>query len=825
MTGAEWRSWAVSAGELRASGMEAQAASILTLDSRALERGEIEGDEAVFFAINGVWHDGHDFLNAAHKAGVRRFVVQKDPGFQDSDVLVVPNPIVALQSLASVHRQRTKVPVVAITGSNGKTIVKEWAAALLARKRPHRSPRSFNSQVGVPLSLWGLNAQQELGIIEVGISEPGEMSALRSCVEPEWGVLTHLGEAHASNFPNRSVLIEEKLSLFKNCKWVALPEDCQEGVEGLVGLQVPIKTWGESGDLRVIQRWTQGHQCEVAIEFDGVQAKWTLPAPGELVFRNAMTASLVALLLGASLDEVGATMPHLPEVDLRMQRVSGPGGTWIISDAYANDWGALAFALRDLGRLPTGHERGLILGEFPGAKHDTKRLQQLLEGTGVSKVWLVGKQWRLANPPDDWKVFDAVETALTAISSGQEDPFRGMDVLVKGPRSAAFESFVPLLSKKGHVTSLTLDLDSVTHNINSFRQHIRAAHPAVPCDHPTQLIAVVKASGYGANGPALARALEQLGMSYLAVACTEEGIELRRHGISMPIMVLNPDPSTFDALIAHRLEPELIGPAHFKAFCKVAEHVAPWPVHLKIDTGMHRVGFTLDEMDDLARELNVDRCSVRAETVLSHLAAADEASADEFTQLQFSRFIDASNALRSSTTREQHPLGRHVLNSAGIARFPEFALEYARLGIGMFGGSHGMGKLLLSPAISFETTISQTRRIPGGEGVGYGAMDATQEDRTIAILPVGYGDGYPRHLSNGAGHVLIRGQRAPVVGRVCMDMTLVDITHIPSAEVGDDVVLFGIQPTLEEVAQSAGTIPYELIARISSRVARIHRGG
>lgn len=825
MTVGDWRRWAAGAGALRADGPAGGSVEVLALDSRAVGRGEVAGEEAVFFAVRGVWHDGHDFVGAAFDGGVRRFVVEEDAGMSGCDVVVVADAVAALQGLAEAHRRAVGVPVVAVTGSNGKTVVKEWAAALLARRRVYRSPRSFNSQVGVPLSVWGLAPEHELGVIEVGISEPGEMAALRECSGPKWGVLTHLGEAHAANFASREELVAEKLSLFSGCDWVALPGDCQEGLDGLKVRGIRARTWGPEGELRVLRRWEQGDAKEVEVAFDGEQAKWQLPAPGELAFRNAMTAALCALCLGGRLDEIGSTLPHLPEVDLRMQRLSGPGGTWVISDAYANDWGALSFAIRDLERLPTAHPKGLILGDLPGAMHDAGRLAALLDGTNVTRIWLVGTGWSHAvGCPKEWRCFASPEAAIAEFARSAESPFHGHDVLVKGPRAAAFEAFIPLLCRKGHATSLVVDLDAVAANVNAFRRHIRSTKAAVATDHPTRLIAVVKASGYGANGPALARALEQLGMSHLAVACTEEGVELRRHGIALPIVVLNPDPSTFDALIAHRLEAEIIGPAHCAAFVAALPAHAGWPVHIKLDTGMHRVGFTQDELPQLAQLLQQPDCPLRAETVLSHLASGDDPAGDSLTLRQFRRFHSGANLLRNATRRQDHPLGRHILNSAGIARFPEQALEYARLGIGLFGVGES-GPLALQPALTFETTISQIRTVPAGEGVGYGATDARPHPRRIAVLPVGYADGYPRHLSNGKGHVAIGDRLAPVVGRVCMDMTLVDVTGIPGVSEGDDVVLFGQHPTLESVAAAAETIPYELIARIPSRVARIHRGG
>ena len=823
-----WRQWAARCGG-RLDGPPAGGHLDLVFDTRTLEARSTAID-AVFLAIRGTWHDGHDHLTEAHAAGIRRFIVAQDPGPQrlpDSDVVVAADPIAAAQACASVWRDAAGVPVLALTGSNGKTVVKEWLAHLLG-DGIHRSPRSFNSQIGVPVALFGIRPHHRWALIEVGISHPGEMARLADCVRPDVGCLTHLGDAHLEHFASSEALHLEKVRLFRGCREVVMPGDLAAGRALCGEAGVAVVTWGGMGSGAELQ-------ADVLAMPDGAtglrlvwgdeEAVATLPIPGELAVRNALTAALCALRLGEPLPRVAARLAGLTPVDLRMQRLRTPGGTWVISDAYTNDWSALEWALNDLRRLPGDAPRSAIIGPIPGSSgpEATERLLALAASAGLSRLWHITSSPTSSSPSTSTSTsfFPSTETALIALQT--DNPFLGHHVLVKGPRADRFERFLDPLLRRGNVTVLELDLEAIATNLSLVRGHLRRV-----AGLHTGLIAVIKASGYGVGGADLARLLTYHGTEILAVACTEEGVELRQAGIEARILVFNPDPATFGALIAHHLEPELYSPGHAAAFAHAVEELAPqrpWPVHLKVDTGMHRLGFSESDLEGLCTWLQSAGHLVRVETVFSHLASADDPQHDAFTRLQIQRFEAAWTQLRASDPTGQHPLKRHLLNTAGLLRFPEAAFDYVRLGIGLFGiGGTGL-PWTWSPAVTFRTSISLVRRVPAGEGVGYGCTDAADHERQIAVLPVGYADGYPRHLSNGRGHVSIRGLLAPVVGRVCMDMTLVDVTHIPHAAAGDEATLFGTSPRIEDVAAAADTIPYELLTRIPARVQRVQRGG
>ena len=824
-----WRQWAAAAGGRLDGPSPADDATALDLvfDTRALP---LTTAPAVFLAVRGVWHDGHDHLAAAHAAGIRRFIVAHDPGpglLPDSDVVVAPDPVLAAQHAASTWRTAAGVPVLALTGSNGKTVVKEWLAHLLG-PGVHRSPRSFNSQIGVPVALFGIRPTHRVALIEAGISHPGEMARLADCIRPDLGCLTHLGDAHLEHFDSAAHLHAEKTRLFATCHLVLLPGDLDEGRALLAARGTSLLTWGPAGSgsaLEVTAHSLHDGTTTLHLAWNGSTAVAALPIPGELAVRNALTAALCALHLGEPLEAVAARMSGLTPVDLRMQRLRTPGGTWVISDAYTNDRSALEWALNDLSRLPGNAPRAAILGPLPGLSptESTERLMALAAAAGLSRLWLISPVPNPAlnlNLNLNLKLFPSTEAALAALR--EENPFHGHHVLVKGPRNERFERFLDPLLRRGNVTVLELDLEAIAVNLAQVRGHVRRTAGA-----GTGLIAVIKASGYGVGGADLARVLQFHGTDLLAVACTEEGVELREAGIAGRILVFNPDPATFGALLAHDLEPELYSPGHAAAFAAAVEQLAPrrpWPVHVKLDTGMHRLGFSESDLPGLCDALPMWQPLLRVETVFSHLASADVPEQDAFTRHQIQRFSHAMDVLRAADPDHHHPLKRHLLNTAGLLRFPEASFEYVRLGIGLFGiGGTGL-PWSWSPAVTFRTTVSQIRTVPAGEGVGYGSTDPADHDRRIAVLPVGYADGYPRHLSNGAGHVNIHGSLVPVVGRVCMDMTLVDVTSLPDTSPGDEAILFGIHPRIEDVAAAAGTIPYELLTRIPARVARVHRG-
>jgi alanine racemase len=495
-----------------------------------------------------------------------------------------------------------------------------------------------------------------------------------------------------------------------------------------------------------------------------------------------------------------------------MQRIRKGDGMWVLSDAYTNDWDALGLALSDLKRIPGNGKKGAIIGPVPGMNDEgSKRLNALIAANGIDTVWAIGDAWA-SDGTQPWRQLHSAEAALDALND-EDNPFDGHHVLVKGPRAERFERLTDALVQQGHTTRLVLDLEALTHNLQQLRRYIRTE-----CPSGTDLIGVIKASGYGTHAAAIARVLEFHRVPMVAVACTEEGVELRAHGITSRILVLNPTPDTFPALLQHRLEPTVHSEEQFEALIReLGQHDSPWPIHLKVDTGMHRLGFA---PDDTALPRIAAHPKVEVKTVFSHLASADRPDQDEATRRQSEAFERAVTALRTVSPT----IKTHLLNSSGLMRFPDAAGDYVRVGIALLGVVPA-SEMDLKPVVHFETAIASLHRIPPNEGVGYGLEDAATHERILATLPVGYADGYPRSLSNGKGHVVVRGHRVAIVGKVCMDMAMVDVTSVPDVHIGDSVELFGRQLPIKEVAAAAGTIAYEILSRIPMRVLREQRGG
>ncbi len=823
-----WRQW-MRGKTVLSSDAEAQLndALLVAFDSRLLTPPLAAS--TLFIAIQGAWHDGHNFLEEAHRQGVRFFLVAegaKLPALPDSDVVAVPDVILAWQSLATDWRLSWGKTVIAITGSNGKTTVKEWLTSLLAPAvHVHSSPRSYNSQIGVPLSLWDLHDDHEVALIEAGISQPHEMERHARTIQPEFGVLTHLGSSHLDAFEHEEQLLDEKLKLFGTCDWVAMPGSLVGAQQKLEAQGCKVITWGEGeGHELIVRSQATSSGRVIQATWEGTNYNWTLPFSSEIGFRNAMTAALVALQWGVNGHQVRPVLRRLKDLDMRMQRLRSRSGAWVLSDAYTNDWDALTLALTDLDQLAGSFPKAAIIGPIPALERsDSSRLIQLLESTSIQHVWLIGPTWtsllRDVFPPE--MLVENFETTELALAHLQKHPnaFSGQHVLIKGPRVEQFERFHPLLLQRGHMTQLNLDLDAVEHNLRTFRAHVRQ-HSGTN----TNILAVIKASAYGTNGPALARLLQFHGVDLMAVACTEEGVELRKNGLSMRVLVLNPEPDTFSTLLQYRLEPTLHNFEQLELFSQAVEtsaQTAPWPVHIKVDTGMHRLGFSSETWPQLHTTLQeVKQLDVKS--VFSHLASADDVSQDRRTQKQFQSFHRALEVLGHSNSAFK----THILNTAGFIRFPEQAGDYVRIGIGLFGVrvAEFPSDLELQPAVQFTTVISAIHTIAPGDGIGYGLTDSSDATRQVATLPVGYADGFPRHLSHGKGHVAIHGKLAPVVGKVCMDMVMVDVSDIPLAQPGDAVELFGSTVTIESFAEAAGTIPYEILTRIPARVHRTQRG-
>jgi alanine racemase len=823
-----WRQWISGKKVLSTNAsVESREPLQVAFDSRLLSSPLFAN--TLFVAIKGVWHDGHDFIEEAHSAGVRFFLVKEGvalPALPDSDVVAVADVVQAWQSIAFDWRVRWGKPVIAIAGSNGKTTVKEWLASLLAPAvHVHSSPRSYNSQIGVPVSLWDLSKNHTVALIEAGISIPGEMERHAQTIGPDFGVLTHIGTSHLESFENAAHLLEEKLTLFRHCQWVAMPESLSEAKRRLTERGCSVITWGSSEHSHLnINSLPTASGRVIRATWNGVAYDWLLPFSSEIGFRNAMTAALVALQWGVDGNQVGASLVHLQDLDMRMQRLRTRSGACVLSDAYTNDWDALTLALNDLDQLPGPFPKSAIIGPIPGMNQsDPLRLVKLIDSSSIQHLWLIGPTWesKLRGAfPKGLRVahFSSTEMALAHLQKHPNEFFK-QHVLIKGPRVEKFEQFHPLLLQRGHMTQLNLDLEAVAYNLRTFKAHIRQ-YAGVD----TSILAVIKASGYGTNGPAMARLLQFHGVDLMAVACTEEGVELRQHGLSMRILVLNPEPDTFSALLQYRLEPGLHNFDQLDLFSKAVEaagQTVPWPVHIKIDTGMHRLGFDQPSWPLLRSTLDHNQ-TLEVKSVFSHLASADDPTQDARTLEQFSSFDLAVNSLGD----EHRSFKTHILNTAGLIRFPTFSGDYVRIGIGLFGVRVAdiPSTWELRPAIQFTTVISTIHSIAPGEGVGYGMTDISDSLRLVATLPVGYADGFPRHLSHGKGHVAIQGKLAPVVGKVCMDMVMVDVTDIAHAQPGDAVELFGSTISVESFAAAAGTIPYEILTRIPARVHRTQSG-
>ena len=779
--------------------------------------------QSAFVAIKGQWHDGHDYVKDAYAAGARFFIVDTGaelPRWEDAEIVWSNDPIGSWQQLVRCWRDACATPTIAITGSNGKTTVKEWLVQLLLPSYDvYSSPRSFNSQVGVPLALGDLGRQHEVAIIEAGISKPGEMPRLQACIRPDFGVLTHLGDAHLDHFESRTSLMENKLALFTGCRWVVMPEALGAAKIELERRGVTVYSWGESNHANlIVQSHVSGNGRFVQVRWKDRAYGWTLPFADEIAYRNAMTAALTALVWGLDIEHIAPALLEFKDLDHRMQRHRKSDGNWVLSDAYTNDWDALQLAVSDLALIPGGEHKAMIVGPVPGMQAaDAERLNTIVDGKGIKEIWTVGAVWESSEGLTGWRHFANTEAALHAIEKGRET-FEGAHVLVKGPRTEKFERLVDALTQQGHATRLVLDLEALANNLRSLRSFIRIHAPS-----GAELLAVIKASGYGTNAPAIARVLQFHRVPLVAVACTEEGVELRKHGISMRILVLNPTPNTLSTLVAYRLEPAIHTLHQYDNLVSTLKQQghdgAPWPIHLKIDSGMHRLGFSPDEQESLMAL--IARPETEVKTVFSHLASAERPEHDPQTRKQIETFESVLTALRA----HQPHLQSHILNTAGCLRFPEITGDFVRIGIGLMGielvATPGLN---LQPVVRFETSISSLHHVPANEGVGYGFEDAATHPRTLATLPVGYADGFPRNLSNGRGAVTIRGQQARVVGKVCMDMVMVDVSHIPNAAVGDSVEIFGQHQRIERFAAAAETIPYEILTRIPGRVAREQRG-
>ncbi len=787
-------------------------------DSRQLSYSEGQ----LFIAIRGKNHDGHLFIENLYNSGIRAFIVEKLPDnpakFSDAAFILTDNSVNALQLIAAWKRKSFRHPVIAVTGSAGKTVVKEWLADILGITTPViRSPKSYNSQIGVPLSVWKLGDKYKLGIFEAGISMPGEMDKLRKVIEPDIGVITNIGDAHQENFTDLSEKASEKLELFLYASMIVycsdykiidklIREDNRLNVKQLIDWSF----LNENAAVFVKKSQLRGGHTGLNISYKGETYAFEIPFIDGASIENAVTVTAVCLAIGTEPDTITKGLAGLVSVAMRMEMKSGINKCQLIEDYYNSDPGSLGMAL-DYIKSQSGRRSTLILSDFVQSGRDEKELYSevadLLKKTGISSFIGIGEALlRNRSLFDKKSIF--FRSTDDFVKSFNSNDFRNEIILLKGARIFEFEKIAKLLEQQMHQTVLEVNLDTISHNINEFRSYLNPG---------TRIMAMVKAFAYGAGPAEIASLLEFHRVSYLGVAYADEGVELRNAGVTLPVMVMNPDPSSADVMIKYNLEPEIFSFDSFDKFNAIASKhgIINYPVHIKIDTGMHRLGFLPQDIDSLTEKIRNSE-SLKITSVFSHLAASEDPAHDDFTHMQAQVFLDAAGRIQSAIG---YPFIRHILNSSGIARHPQYQFEMVRPGIGIYGVGHFEG-LDLRPAGRFKTRISQIKRIPAGDPVSYGCHGVSDHERTIAIIPVGYADGFSRRLGNDNGTLFINGKIARITGNVCMDMCMVDITDIECTE-GDEAEIFGENIPVEEIAEKCGTIPYEILTSIPGRVKRV----
>jgi alanine racemase len=781
----------------------------------------------LFFALKTNRSDGHQFIRHAYDKGVRNFVISIPDfsvhKFPQATFILVPDTLVALQETAILKRNNFKGKVIGITGSNGKTIVKEWLSELLAEEYVVvRSPKSYNSQIGVPLSVWLLDNDATIAIIEAGISQPGEMELLQRIIKPDIGIFTNIGEAHQSNFISLDQKIEEKLQLFKGTDIIIYHKDYQSITDAIENLaeQKPLCsiTWSmmdETADLFVyfVQKVPEG--CGIIAQSGDKQYAISIPFSDDASVENACTCLVALIAIGKDQDHVLNRFSTLQPVAMRLEIKQGKNDCIVINDSYNSDINSLTIALDTLDQQASQGflEKTLILSDiFFSPKPDEIlyaevaeliRLRMMDRFIGIGPN--ISKQAHLFG--ENSFFFDSTFEFLNELPLME---FKQEAILLKGSREFQFDLIATALQFKAHETVLEIDLSAMIHNLNYFKSKL---FPDV------KVMVMVKAFSYGSGTAEIARVLEFHHADYLAVAIADEGVILRNAGIKMPIVVMNPEEHSFDLMLEHQLEPVIYSLRLLDQFIPYAHRsaVSYFPVHIKLDTGMKRLGF--DSKDDLYKLLSkINKGNeLYISSVFSHLAASDDPDEDQFTLAQIQQFEDLSKIIQDGC---EHPVMRHILNSSGIERFPLNQFEMVRLGIGLYGISVADKKALQNVS-TLKTTVSQLRTVAKGETIGYGRKGIATKEMKIATLPIGYADGFNRRLSNGVGKVWVNGRLAPVIGNICMDMCMIDVTDIEVKE-GDRVVIFGKEYPASEMAEILGTIPYEIFTSVSQRVKRVY---
>jgi alanine racemase len=838
----------------------------LLLDSRRL----IFPDDSLFFALHGPRRDGRLFMQELYKRGVRNFVMERGEegrklqaasyklggALEDANIIVVDDTLAALQQLAAWHRSQFSIPVIGITGSNGKTIVKEWLNQLLEDEfHIVRSPKSYNSQIGVPLSVWQLNASHELAIFEAGISRPEEMARLETVIQPTIGLFTNIGEAHSEGFSGLADKAAEKAILFADARVIVYCSDQPEVRQAVsellrastpqggqasgsratrlqtpgIGIGVPgvppvpeLFSWGrdESATLVILGVDKKEGETSIRARHAGWAFSLTIPFTDEASVENSLHCVCVLLVLGQSPESIGVKLQGLSGVTMRLELKSGINQCSVINDSYSADLNSLRIALDFLSQQHQHPRSTVILSDILESGREEKDLYaEIAEALRQKKVdRLIGIGHRIGAHAALFNTsFPGASVFYPSVDQFKKDlfqlHFRDETILLKGARVFEFEQIDHLLSGQIHQTVLEINLDAMAHNLRQYRQVLQPA---------TKMMAMVKAFAYGSGSFEIANLLQFHQVDWLGVAYADEGVELRRAGIGMPIMVMNAEDSSFDALVQYNLEPVLYSFSLLREFDRwlKKEGIPQFPVHIELETGMNRLGFPVNGIEELTEVLR--HSAFKVQSVFSHLAASEEPGQDAFTFRQAALFSSAADKLQQAIG---HPFLRHIGNTAAITRHPQLQLDMVRLGIGLYGvDSAGAppGLLDLREVSTLKSTIAQIKHLEEGDTIGYNRRGIAAAGMVIATIRIGYADGYPRSLGNGAGKMWIRGRLAPVTGSVCMDMTMIDITGIPDVREGDEVVVFGNELSVRQLAQWAQTISYEILAGVSQRVRRIY---
>jgi len=790
--------------------------SVLLTDSRRITNAS----GGLFFALSGR-RNGHEFVAEAYAAGVRNFVVthQTEIKMPGANFLLVDNVLDALQKLAAYHRNRFNLEVIGITGSNGKTIVKEWLYQLLiSDKTIVRNPKSYNSQIGVPLSVWQITDKDNLGIFEAGISTINEMERLEAIIKPSIGILTHIGPAHDEGFKDRKEKVLEKLKLFAHCKLLIHNYDQLADYKK----QIPVKnrfSWSRrfnQADLYVFAETVISRNYYLRAKYQGKEIECLIPFMDEASIENAIVCWATMLAMGYSPVEVDKRIERLSPVSMRLELKNGINDCSVIDDSYNSDVQSLEIALNFLNQQNQHPTRTLILSDIyqSGLEQDVlyRQVADMIQSRKVNKFIGVGEALSAHKDYFTLEKKHFYPDTNTLLQHLNELNFDNETILIKGARNFEFERISSALSLKAHETVMEISLNALLNNLNFYKSKLK---PGV------KIMAMVKAFSYGSGTFEVANMLQYNKVDYLAVAYIDEGVALRQSGITLPVMVLNPELSAFDKLIEFKLEPEIFSFNLLDEFIKYAlsHNLTNYPVHLKIDTGMHRLGFEEHDIDTLCDLIEENRF-IKVQSVFSHFVASDAPEHDDFTKKQIKRFEKAFTKIEKALG---YKVIKHISNTGGILRWPSAHFDMVRLGIGLYGidASVPSGSGILQPIATLKTSVSQVRKVAANDTIGYSRNGKLTHNGKVATVRIGYADGYLRAFGNGVGKMLIKGKLVPTVGNISMDMTMLDVSNVDVRE-GDDVIVFNDHLTIEELAREIGTIPYEILTNISQRVKRVY---